>query len=436
MATTNFVDFVTPVMASWLNDVDEKTYNEQINVKLAPYNAVGNGVADDTAAFVAAIAAAATTESRIYIPPGTYKISSTLTLTPNVSIVGAGRDSSIISFTGTGYAFSLIIANHTTSASWINAIYRDFQVKGTVSADGAFYMEYCNFLKWDNMYIKDFTKAGAYGVDLKECYFYRFANNKFESIASACINMRAGALSGCNAGWIGPANEFNGNNQTNCIGTVVRGQGIWIVANDYEGAGNGNKGLDINASDGVLIEGNYIELWNTAIAANSGTVNTRIEVNNNVINASAATVCAFNNGGTPNNRVVFTNNRFADITGGQTCVVFGTTTNVSTSNNDPNSGIFSDLYATDGRYLPMLVATNTYDAPSLTAGSETATTLAVTGASVGDICMATLSSIGTNNITLSAHVQSANTVRVILTNEDAGTIDLASGTLKVVVIKI
>jgi len=46
-----------------------------VNVKDAPYNAVGNGVANDTAAFNAACTAAGV-GGRVYVPPGTYVLQS------------------------------------------------------------------------------------------------------------------------------------------------------------------------------------------------------------------------------------------------------------------------------------------------------------------------------------------------------------------------
>lgn len=91
MASTTFVDRRTPIMASWLNDVNAFVYaNEIINVAQAPYNAVGDGVTDDYAAIQAALNAAT---GMVIIPPGSYIISSGLVFpqTKGVSLVGFGE---------------------------------------------------------------------------------------------------------------------------------------------------------------------------------------------------------------------------------------------------------------------------------------------------------------------------------------------------------
>jgi polygalacturonase len=49
-----------------------------VNVK--DYGAVGDGTTDDTTAMQAAITAVATTGQGLYVPAGTYKITSALTL--------------------------------------------------------------------------------------------------------------------------------------------------------------------------------------------------------------------------------------------------------------------------------------------------------------------------------------------------------------------
>lgn len=82
--------------------------SDWLNVKNAPFNAVGNGVADDTAAIQAALTAAGAEYSytrTVYLPPGTYKITAALnwqgTNTPwtlgadGAALIGCGRDTTI-----------------------------------------------------------------------------------------------------------------------------------------------------------------------------------------------------------------------------------------------------------------------------------------------------------------------------------------------------
>jgi len=60
------------------------------------FGAAGDGLADDTPAFAAALAAAAS----VYVPPGTYRVTGTITLGQGKTLYGAG-DGSIIDAAGT-----------------------------------------------------------------------------------------------------------------------------------------------------------------------------------------------------------------------------------------------------------------------------------------------------------------------------------------------
>jgi hypothetical protein len=69
-------------------------------INILDYGAVGNGVADDTVAIQAALDAAENIAGCVYIAPGTFKITSTLTIPASVSIKGASAESSVIRPTG------------------------------------------------------------------------------------------------------------------------------------------------------------------------------------------------------------------------------------------------------------------------------------------------------------------------------------------------
>jgi hypothetical protein len=81
-----------------------------------------------------------------------------------------------------------------------------------------------------------------------------------------------------------------------------------------------------------------------------------------------------------------------------------------------------------------LDASATWDAASIADGDEVVVEVTVTGAALGDFCLASLS-IDVADLNLTANVTAANTVTAQLNNNTGGAIDLASGTLYVRVIK-
>lgn len=81
-------------------------------------------------------------------------------------------------------------------------------------------------------------------------------------------------------------------------------------------------------------------------------------------------------------------------------------------------------------YVPTFETSVVYDPPSLAAGASTTTTVTVT-CGVGDFCSGVGFSLGWGGLTATGCVSAANTVTVTITNNTAGTIDLASGNLRV-----
>jgi len=89
--------------------------------------------------------------------------------------------------------------------------------------------------------------------------------------------------------------------------------------------------------------------------------------------------------------------------------------------------------AADARYVQLanvLNGSKTYDPPSLSTGTQTTTTVTVTGAVLGDYARTSFS-LDLQGLTMSAYVSATDTVTVVTLNMTGGTLDLASGTLRV-----
>lgn len=84
-----------------------------------------------------------------------------------------------------------------------------------------------------------------------------------------------------------------------------------------------------------------------------------------------------------------------------------------------------------------LHGSKTFDWPatSATQGAEQTTTVNVAGAVVGDAVIATHSTLTTQAAILQAYVSAAGVVTVRLINTTAAAVDLASGTLRVAVLR-
>lgn len=109
------------------------------------FGVVANGTTNDATAMQAAISAAQTQKKPLVLPPGTISIGSTITITSPVSILGTGRESTIIKIANNAsiYAFTF---NGPAGVGVIGAHFADFAIDcnasnqtagGGVQADGA-----------------------------------------------------------------------------------------------------------------------------------------------------------------------------------------------------------------------------------------------------------------------------------------------------------
>jgi hypothetical protein len=163
--------FKNPLRTSWYTN-----YGGPVNVKW--FGALGDGIADDYAAFTNAIAA----HTNIYIPTGTYNISQTISLKGlSWNFYGDGQTASILKGTTTNIVLRVgteTMGDDTTHFANLH----DFGIEGNNLA------AYCLWIggnvspfavvgKADNVYIKGGVQAG---VRLGHPQIFTFANCTFE----------------------------------------------------------------------------------------------------------------------------------------------------------------------------------------------------------------------------------------------------------------
>jgi len=141
--------------------------NAGINVKDAPYSAVGDGVADDTAAIQAAITAGGQNATIIY-PAGTYLITTSITLQPQQHHVGYGA----IFAVNNG-----VVAFARTTDGWPGRIkFSNIRFQGTATTGKAISItNNTPFVEIENCYFSGFSEAvlldGSYCSSIKDSYF-------------------------------------------------------------------------------------------------------------------------------------------------------------------------------------------------------------------------------------------------------------------------
>lgn len=86
-------------------------------------------------------------------------------------------------------------------------------------------------------------------------------------------------------------------------------------------------------------------------------------------------------------------------------------------------------------YGRILFGSKTYDCPSLAAGASTTTTVTVTGAALGDFVMSVSFGVDTQGLDIEWEVSTTDTVFLRIHNHTGGTIDLASTTVRAIVMK-
>lgn len=113
----------------------QNTTSYMLSVQNSPFNAVGDGVTDDSAAVLAALAALPSEGGAIYFPPGKYLLNSQIAYTltaafASISFIGSGQNSTILYFPNANTGVQVNYGDPTNSAH-----FRDLTITtGTTNA--------------------------------------------------------------------------------------------------------------------------------------------------------------------------------------------------------------------------------------------------------------------------------------------------------------
>lgn len=446
-----------------------------VDVKDPAYGAKGDGVTDDTAAIVNCLNA--NPGKIVYFPKGTYifKTPTTLASGNNVSIVGDGPGSTIIDAVG-------VTLNGTGLLSWQGA--SGFSISGvtfnfnsgavTVGSEQVVGMISCTDFEFVNNEILNLTGIGLVCNNVQRFlidknYITRAtpstSYNQAINIESSAGQSADGTIS--NNTCVGSGTDFSGIRLKivkNSISGWSFGAGITIeqstTSESYTIDGNycfgSIGGPDVNATYPLGIEmwGAYSTVTNNQCYSNSG---------DGIAIGGVHSICrgniCFNNGQVGGGNGITARygnasyNASYSIIDGNTCFDTQSThtqdygyaeqagglqyMTVSQSNNFDGSNLTAPTLlnsSVSSMLGPVLENANGVTPGAIGSGSQYVTLITVPGAVLNDYALAGFSS-DILGCTISANVQSANTVRVAIANLTGSTQNIGAGVMRVKVFK-
>ena len=294
------------------------------SVSVADFGATGDGVTDDTIAIQAALNSIPATGGMLYLPPGTYKTTATLTLLAksNVTVFGAGMGASVIN--ASAVTGNLMVLGYTSGAPspavLNNVTLRGFTLYGSATSAMDKIVNYrgINNVVFDAMEFYNGYNEGVYcdgasvsfnGLTITNCYFHDCNKSSISN--------------GINTNTLGVTDIIIENNRFERMGTglYVLGQNISICNNQFVdirntgiGVGESNLALKRSISGCVISGNNFVGLGKLTSGGFNFTTSEGILTNG---------VSKIYADGTQDSGIIVSNNTFKDSVSDTGCTVIG-----------------------------------------------------------------------------------------------------------------
>lgn len=341
-------------------------------VSVLDFGAVGDNVADDTAKFQAALDVGGT----IFIPAGTYKITAPLIFkSSSTKLVGAGRATTVLNYTGTTGPVIKQNAPTTTTLLWCEVSGLQITASSLTTSKIIIYWKSFQFGLIDEVWLFGPNSASSIGLNIEANWTVTEAT--YNVIRSCYIG---GVETGIRFGDGGNTNQIIGGRiQPSVAGgygvlaaATVAGQvsNIAIYGTGFEYPGNISHGVNLTNVDGAVVSGCRFEALSNGIYIDSTSKNIQASMRGNYFSGVTNKILSSARQVEPS---IIASVSFAGATG----AVTGTARGCTVVRN--STGAYTITFDT-----PM---SNTEYAISVSAGSDLQI---VTGKAAGSFTIATL----------------------------------------------
>lgn len=263
-----------------------KSWMGEVHISVKDYGALGDDANDDTAEIQAAFDAAAAAGTNVYFPPGTYRITSAITMpSSSITVRGIPWASIIKNMSTTGHVFTCSTENVT--GQFIG-------IKITANTTSTGYAFNYNF--------------GALILDHVNVELHRRCVNSLETtlrpsvVCTASILTAANEASGlcvtADSATILTANLFTSVHNSSTAVTLSSPLGSVVTGNQF--SGNSGTAIAATGTASVIISGNSF-VWTGTRISTASTANSVIDVGNAANSSGSASVNADARTGSPLN---------------------------------------------------------------------------------------------------------------------------------------